>query len=55
VKKISLNSASPVIWRSGLTSTPGLFISTMRYVRPSCFSLAVVLRPRRMHRSAICA
>ena len=30
VKKISLNSASPVIWRSGRTSTPGECMSTIR-------------------------
>ena len=35
VKKISLNSASPVIWRSGLTSTPGACMSTITYVRPA--------------------
>ena len=33
--KISLNSASPVIWRSGRTSTPGACMSTMRYVSPA--------------------
>jgi len=33
LKKISLNSASPVIWRSGRTSTPGECMSTIRYVR----------------------
>ena len=30
VRKISLNSASPVIWRSGLTSTPGAVMSTAK-------------------------
>ena len=34
VKKISLNSASPVICRSGLTSTPGERMSIIMYVRP---------------------
>src|SRR5207249_3562048 len=33
-KKISLNSASPVICRSGRTSTPGACMSTIRYVSP---------------------
>ena len=28
VMKTSLNSASPVVWRSGLTSTPGCFMSS---------------------------
>ena len=30
VKKISLNSGSPVTWRSGRTSTPGECMSTRR-------------------------
>ena len=30
VRKISLNSASPVSWRSGLTSTPGSVMSTAK-------------------------
>ena len=34
LKKISLNSASPVICRSGRTSTPGACMSTIRYVSP---------------------
>lgn len=29
-KKISLNSRPPVIWTSGLTVTPGVFMSTSR-------------------------
>ncbi len=33
LKKISLNSESPVAWRSGRTSTPGCFMSQMKYVR----------------------
>ncbi len=37
VKKTSLNSASPVIWRRGRTSTPGACMSTMKYVMPRCF------------------
>ena len=37
VRYTSLNSASPVIWRSGRTSTPGACMSTMKYVRPLCF------------------
>ena len=54
-KKISLNSASPVIWRSGRTSTPGAFMSTIRYVSPACRSESGSLRVRRMHQSAMCA
>ena len=30
VMNTSLNSASPVIWRSGLTSTPGAVMSRMK-------------------------
>ena len=30
LKKISLNSDSPVAWRSGRTSTPGCFMSQMK-------------------------
>ena len=30
VKKTSLNSASPVIWRRGRTSTPGACMSTTK-------------------------
>ncbi len=37
VKKTSLNSASPVSWRSGRTSTPGAVMSSTKYVRPWCF------------------
>ena len=31
VKNTSLNSASPVIWRSGRTSTPGACMSTTKW------------------------
>ena len=37
VKKISLNSFSPVIVTSGRTSTPGNVMSTSRHVMPLCF------------------
>src|SRR6185295_17091461 len=37
VKNTSLNSASPVICRSGSTSTPGACMSTTNAVRPACF------------------
>ena len=36
LRKISLNSGSPVICVSGRTSTPGACMSTIRYVRPAC-------------------
>ena len=39
VKYTSLNSASPVIWRSGRTSTPGACMSTTKSVSP-CASAA---------------
>src|SRR6266545_4534686 len=55
VKKISLNSASPVIWRSGRTSTPGDFMSTITYVSPTWRSDSGSLRPMRMQKSAMCA
>ena len=35
-RKTSLNSASPVISRSGRTSMPGEDMSTRKYVIPSC-------------------
>ena len=50
-----MNSASPVIWRSGRTSTPGAFMSTMMYVRPSWRCESGSLRPTRMQWSAMCA
>ena len=36
VRKISLNSASPVIWCRGRTSTPSDSMSSKKYVRPLC-------------------
>ena len=51
VKYTSLNSASPVSWRSGRTSTPGWCMSMMKYVRPRCLgasgSVRVSSRPQR--------
>ena len=55
LKKISLNSASPVIWTSGLTSTPGLSMSTSRYVRPSRGLASLRSRVMSMHHLATCA
>jgi hypothetical protein len=51
VKYTSLNSASPVIWRSGRTSTPGACMSTTNAVRPACLtaseSVRTTSRPQR--------
>ena len=51
VKNTSLNSASPVIWRSGRTSTPGACMSTTIAVSPACFtasgSVRTTSRPKR--------
>ena len=44
VKKISLNSGSPVICRSGRTSTPGECMSTSRYVMPLCLGASGSVR-----------
>ena len=44
VKKTSLNSASPVIWKSGRTSTPGAFMSTRNAVMPLCFGASGLVR-----------
>ena len=55
VKKISLNSASPVIWRSGRTSTPGWCMSMKKYVRPRCFGTSGSVRTRSSPQRATCA
>ena len=44
VKYTSLNSASPVICRSGRTSTPGACMSTTNAVRPACFTASGSVR-----------
>ena len=44
VKKTSLNSASPVIWKSGRTSTPGAFMSTRNAVIPLCLGTSGFVR-----------
>jgi len=43
-KNTSLNSASPVICRSGRTSTPGAFMSTTKYVSPLCLGASGSVR-----------
>jgi hypothetical protein len=55
VKKISLNSAWPVICRSGRTSTPGRFMSAITYVSPLYRGASGSPRPTRMQWSAMCA
>ena len=44
VKKTSLNSASPVIWYNGRTSTPGAFMSTRKAVMPRCLGTSGLVR-----------
>ena len=44
VKYTSLNSASPVIWRSGRTSTPGACMSTTKAVSPLCLGTSGSVR-----------
>ena len=44
VRKTSLNSASPVIWRSGRTSTPGVSIGSRNMVRPWCLGASGSVR-----------
>ncbi len=48
VKKVSLKSALPVICRIGRTSTPRVFMSTTKKVRPSCLGTAPLERASRM-------
>src|SRR5581483_7816688 len=43
----SWNSASPVICRSGRTSTPSACMSQMKYVRPGCFGTSGSVRVTR--------
>ncbi len=55
VRKTSLNSASPVIWRSGRTSTPGACMSQRKYVMPWCLGSAGSVRAIRMAQRAVWA
>ena len=43
-RKTSLNSAPPVIWRSGRTVTPGNDMSSMNAVIPRCLGAAGSVR-----------
>ena len=51
-KKTSLNSASPVIWRSGRTVTPGASRSATKYGRPRCFGRSGAVLASNMPRLA---
>ena len=53
--KSSLNSGSPVIWRSGTTSTPSCSMSIRKYVRPLCFGASGSVRATSMHHFEYCA
>ena len=55
VKKTSLNSASPVIWNSGRTSTPGAFMSTRNAVMPLCLGTSGFVRATRRPNDEMCA
>ena len=55
VKKTSLNSASPVIWKSGRTSTPGAFMSTRNAVIPLCLGASGLVRATMSPNDEICA
>ncbi len=48
VKKTSLKLEEPEIWRIGLTSTPGLFMSSQKKVRPLCLASVGSWRVTRM-------
>ena len=55
LKKTSLNSASPVAWKSGRTSTPGPCMSTRNAVIPLCLITSGLLRAMRSPMCALCA
>ncbi len=55
VKNTSLNSASPVIWRSGLVSTPGPFMSTTNAVSPACLTASGSVRTTSRPHLEMCA
>ena len=51
----SLNSASPVIWRSGRTCTASCSMSIRKYVRPLCLATSESVRATSMHHFEYCA
>ena len=55
VKKTSLNSASPVIWKSGRTSTPGACMSTRNAVIPLCLGTSGLVRATISPKDEMCA
>ena len=55
VKKTSLNSASPVIWKRGRTSTPGAFMSTRKAVIPWCLGTSGFVRATINPNAEMCA
>jgi hypothetical protein len=54
-RNTSLNSASPLSWRSGRTSTPGWCMSIAKYVMPSRFGAAGSVRASSIPISDWCA
>ena len=52
VKNTSLNSAFPVIWKSGRISTPGECMSRMKYESPLCFGTSGSVRTSSMPKRA---
>ena len=51
-RNVSLNSASPVIWRSGRIVMPGDFMSIRMNVMPLCFGALGSVRTRKKPMSA---
>ena len=51
-RNTSLNSASPVIWRSGRMEMPGVFMSTRMNVMPLCLAPLASVRTRKKPHSA---
>ncbi len=54
-KKTSLNSATPVIWRSGRTVTPGWRIGITSMVMPRCLGTSGSVRASSTAKSVCCA
>src|SRR3546814_9943721 len=55
VRKVSLNSLAPEIWRIGRVSIPGVFISTTKKVSPLCLGTVGSVRTTRIPQSVRCA
>jgi hypothetical protein len=54
-KNTSLNHDAPVSSRSGRMSIPGVFMSSMKKLMPSCLGASGSVRASRMPQSACCA